>query len=89
MKNPDTGNALFTALYLIGGLLCGGGILNLYYSFGAGGHDLNGNFQAVGFSGLDNIAMLPLGTTSFGLIAAGIVCLVFANSRSWKETNGY
>ena len=61
---------------------------NLYWSFGNGDTPLNSDFAAVGFDGLDNIALLDNFDFAI-LIVAGLACLVIANMNAWKETDGY
>jgi len=76
-------------LLIFGGLSDGTGIIRLFYSFGWPGGSFQSDFRAIGFSGLDNIAMLPPGNYSFGLIALGLICMVLANATAWEETDGY
>jgi hypothetical protein len=76
-------------LFLGGGLSLGMGILNLYYSFGSVHGDINSNLTAIGFSGLDNISMLPSSNLSIPLIGIGALCLIFANATAWRDTDGY
>ena len=80
---------IYVLLYIFGGASLGTGILNLYWSFGNGDTPLNSDFAAVGFSGLDNIALLDNFDFAIPLIVAGLACLVIANMNAWKETDGY
>ena len=80
----------FVPLYLVGGALLGTGILNLYWSFGQkSGAELNGDLRAVGYDGLDNIALLPSFYLAIGAIIVGLIFLVGANMYAWKQTGGY
>jgi hypothetical protein len=85
----DELHPLHLALFLIGGLCTGTGILNLYWSFGCPDADLNGNFKIIGFSGIDNIAVLPTADLAIPLLVVGVACLVMGNATAWKETDGY
>lgn len=78
-------------LFLIpaGGLILGAGVLNLYYSFGWVGGDMNSDLAQIGFNGLDNIAALPMSSISIPLIAVGALMLIIANVTAWRETDGY
>jgi hypothetical protein len=88
MSKRDELHPLYIALFLVGGLCTGAGIVNLYYAFGAAS-DLNGDFATIGFTALDNIGTLPAFSYSLPLIIVGVACLVLANSAAWKETDGY
>lgn len=76
-------------LLIFGGLSVGTGIVRLYYSFGWPGGTFQSDFAAIGFSGLDNIHLLPPGDYSIALIAIGLCCMVLANATAWQETDGY
>jgi len=81
---------LFHLVLLIGGGLCfGTGVLNLYYSFGWIGGDMNSNFAQIGFSGIDNISALPMADFAIPLVAIGAIMMVFGNAIAWRETGGY
>lgn len=85
---------LHLGLLLFGGLTLGTGLLNLYYAFGrecpsGEACGMNENFAVVGFSGLDNIALLPPSQFAIPMVVVGAVCLIFANATAWRETNGY
>ena len=80
---------IYVLLYIFGGACLGTGILNLYWSFGNGDTPLNSDFAAVGFDGLDNIALLDNFDFAIPAIVAGLACLVIANMNAWKETDGY
>lgn len=85
----DRVHGLQLALLLAGGLMTGTGLLNLYYSFGWVGGDLNSDFTQVGFSGLNNIGLLPTSTWAIPLVVVGALTLVLANATAWRETGGY
>jgi hypothetical protein len=80
---------LHLGLLLFGGLCLGTGILNLYYSFGWEGGDFNSDFGQVGFSGLDNISLLPAADFAIPMVVVGALCLIVANATAWRETDGY
>ena len=82
-------NFIYVLLYIFGGAFLGTGILNLYWSFGNHGQDLNSNYSAVGFSGLDNIHQLANFQFAVPMIVSGLALLVVANLNAWKETDGY
>ena len=85
----EESHPLHMALLLLGGLCLGTGILNLYYSFGWHGGDMNSDFAQVGFSGLDNIALKPTAEFAIPLVVIGALCMIFANATAWQETDGY
>lgn len=89
-SEPRNDSNLLHLVLLIGGGLClGTGILNLYYSFGWIGGDLNANFAQVGASGVDNLSTLPMADLAIPLVAIGALMLIFANATAWRETGGY
>jgi len=75
-------------MLLIGGLMTGTGLLNLYFSFGWVGGDFNSDFSQVGFSGLDEIGLLPTSTWAIPLVVLGALMMVIANATSWRQTDG-
>lgn len=81
---------LHLALFLIGGVCLGSGIVSLYGAFGwPGGTALNGDFATIGFSALDNLTMLPGAEVAVVLVVVGLVCLIYGNATAWRETAGY
>lgn len=91
MSEPteNTFPAMHFALLIVGGLCLGMGILNLYYSFGWPGGNLNSNFAIVGFNGFSELEILPAWMVSFPLVLIGAVCLIAANATAWRQTGGY
>ncbi|MBW1880017.1 MAG: hypothetical protein JRI25_18200 [Deltaproteobacteria bacterium] len=94
MANRETNGVSETfpahfALFILGGLCVGAGLLSLYWSFGWDGGALNSNYAATGFSGLDNISALDASDYSIPLVVVGISCLVYANAIAWRYTGGY
>lgn len=85
---PETHPA-HLALFLLGGLCVGAGLLTLYWSFGWPVGDLNGNYAAVGFSGLDDITTLDPSDYSIPLVVVGLSCLIYGNAIAWRYTGGY
>ena len=86
---PQNPNTIYVLLYIVGGAFLGTGILNLYWSFGTGSHDLNADFAAVGFSAIDDISRLGNFQFAVPMIVGGLAMLIVANRNAWKETDGY
>ncbi len=82
-------HAVHFALYILGGLCVGIGLLNLYWSFGYPEGSLNTQLTTVGFSGLDNIMALGPADYSVPLVVIGLMCLIYGNVIAWKHTGGY
>jgi hypothetical protein len=94
MANTETngGSGVFPghfALFILGGLCVGTGLLSLYWSFGWEGGALNSNYSLIGFDGLDNISALDPSDYSIPLVVIGIACLVYGNAIAWRYTGGY
>lgn len=87
-EQNEQGNLIYLFL-LVGGLCLGFGLLSLFYSFGFEPGPLNQHFDQVGFSGLDDLWLLPAADYSIGLIVAGLLMLVLLNATAWKRTGGY
>lgn len=94
------GNLLYTAGLLGGGLVLGFGVLALPRSFGWVGGDcpqygegmpmgLNCDFEAIGYSAIDNLGTLPASDYSIGMIVAGFLLMVAINASAWRRTGGY
>lgn len=77
------------ALFILGGLCVGAGLMSLYYSFGWPVGPLNSDFAGTGFSGLDNIASLDASDYSIPLLVIGLICLIYGNAIAWRYTGGY
>ena len=86
---PNDTQPAHLALFVLGGLCVGAGIINLYWSFGAPTGPLNSDYAAVGFTGLDNLMSLDASDYSIPMLVIGIVCLVYGNSSAWRYTGGY
>ena len=86
--NPNA-SRLYAVGLPLGGLCLGYGIVNLYYSMGWGGGPMGQDFTGVGFSGIDNLGLLPAADYSLVFIAAGIAILVSLNRVAWRHTGGY
>ena len=86
---PGNHKILYVIGLPLGGLLLGFGIVNLYYSFGWDGGPMGQNFQGVGFSGVDNIGLLPAADYSIPMVVMGIMVLVALNAVAWRHTGGY
>ena len=70
------------------GLCVGLGIVLLYYSFGWEASYLNQDLAGAGFTGIDNLGAMWGANYSFGLIAMGLLAMVWLNSGAWKHTEG-
>ncbi len=90
-SSDNDGNLVYVIGLIAGGLTLGFGVRSLYGSFGWPGGPLNGEgaFKSVGFSGIDNIALLPPADYSIGMVVAGVLVLVVLNASAWKRTGGY
>ena len=90
-KAEGGSNLVYIIGLLGGGLVLGFGIKSLYGSFGWAGGTLNGEgaFRTIGFSGVDNIGLLPAADYSIGMVVAGVLALVVLNATAWKRTGGY
>ena len=87
---PDDGiHPAHLALFLVGGLAVGIGLLTLTWSFGWPGGPLHTDFAAVGWTGLDNLQTLDPADYSIPLVVIGLACLVYANAIAWRHTGGY
>ena len=85
----EDGNPFYVIGLPLGGLTLGAGLVCLYFSFGWERGWLNQNIGEAGFSGIDNLGLLPPADYSFGLIVLGALILVFLNATAWRRTNGY
>lgn len=72
-----------------GGLSVGFGILSLWYSFGAPVGPMANHLGEVGFTGIDNLTLLPAGNYSIGFIVLGAVTMIALNAVAWRRTGGY
>lgn len=88
-ETNEQGNIVYLIGLLAGGLCLGFGLLSLLYSFGAPFGSLNQHFEIVGFSGLDDLWLLPAADYSIGFIVAGLMAMVLLNATAWKRTGGY
>lgn len=89
MTARDEIHPLYIALFIVGGLCTGTGIINLYFSFGYRGGSMNEHISDLGASGIDNLELLDYADFSIPLVLVGVACLVIANATAWKETDGY
>jgi len=89
-KAPDGEASL---VYIIGlitaGITLGFGLRSLYWSFGLPHTPQNQALALVGFTGLDNMQLLPAANYSFGLIVLGVIVMVALNHFAWRYTDGY
>ena len=82
-------NILHFILLIGGGLCTGTGILNLYWSFGWEGADINANNAEIGFNGIDNFQLLAAADYAIPLLVVGLFSMIIANATAWKRTGGY
>lgn len=84
------GNFVYLVAFLAGGLTLAFGIRSLYWSFGWAGQEcLNCALKDVGYTGIDNLGLLPSADYSIGLVVTGVLALVMLNAGAWRRTNGY
>ena len=89
-KGTDSDASLVFIIGLItAGLTLGFGLRSLYWSFGLPHSAQNQQLALVGFSGLDNVSLLPAANYSFGLIVLGVIVMVTLNHFAWRYTDGY
>lgn len=88
VPSNDT-HPMHLVLLLLGGLSSGVGAINLYWSFGREGGTFQSDFRTVGFSGFDEMGLLPHADFALPLLAFGLVCLIAANATAWRQTGGY
>lgn len=76
--------------WLIGGALCGTGILNLLFSFGLpSGQDIALSLDVVGFDAIQDLTVHSRFFISVVCIGLGLPTLVYLNATQWKNTGGY
>ncbi|MFT4622016.1 MAG: hypothetical protein ACI8PZ_000668 [Myxococcota bacterium] len=85
----EDGNPFYVLGLPLGGLILGFGVVSLYYSFGWAVGALNQNINLAGFTGIDELGVLPAADYSIGLIVLGVLLMVFLNATAWRRTGGY
>lgn len=88
-ERNEQGNLFYLFGLLAAGLVLGFGLLSLLWSFGSPTGPINQDFATVGFTGNDDLWLLPPADYSFGLIVAGAMFMVLLNATAWKRTGGY
>lgn len=84
------GSLVYLVGLLAGGLILGFGLRSLYWSFGWREDScLNCDLTSVGFTGMDNVGLLPAADYSIGMVVMGVLVLVFLNATAWRRTGGY
>lgn len=78
-----------TFLWILGGLLCGAGIMTLLFSFGAPYGDFNQNISSAGWDGIGDIGLTARAPLAFAGILIGAPILIGLNATAWKQTGGY
>ena len=75
--------------WILGGVLCATGIMNLLFSFDSGGADIALSLDRVGWDAMGDVGpngAFPLSVVCIGL---GLPVLVYLNATQWKNTGGY
>lgn len=88
-ERNEQGNLIYTFGLPIAGVILGFGLLSLLWSFGSPAGPLNQTFEVVGWTGNDDLWLLPPADYSIGLIVAGMMAMVLLNATAWKRTGGY
>lgn len=78
-----------TVMWILGGVLCAVGILNLLFSFGAPYGDMATSISQAGFDGMGDITTTPQAIVSVVCIGLGLPILVGLNATAWRKTGGY
>lgn len=78
-----------TLMWIVGGILCATGILNLLFSFGAPYGDMSTGIAAAGFDGLGDVGPNDRFVVSVICLGLGLPTLVALNATAWKKTGGY
>ncbi|MEL6345869.1 MAG: hypothetical protein AAFV53_22350 [Myxococcota bacterium] len=88
------------ALWVIGGLCIGSGILLFMPHYGSGGGigvaqngqylgQASQKYYLTGYDTVGDIAMFSQGWFAILLGLTGVALMVYANANAWKDTNGY
>lgn len=75
--------------WILGGVLCGTGIMTLLFSFGAEYGDMSTSIAQAGWDGIGDIALTGKAPFAFLCIFLGAPILVGLNATAWKQTGGY
>ena len=75
--------------WILGGALCGIGILNLLFSFGTPYGDIALSLDKVGFDAIQDLAPYPRFLISVLCLGVGAPILIGLNATQWKNTGGY
>jgi hypothetical protein len=79
-----------TVLWVLGGMFCAMGVLNLFFAFHTPfGGGMSVTISAVGWDGVAHVT--PTDNFPFALlgVALGLPILVGLNASAWKLTGGY
>jgi hypothetical protein len=77
-------------LWLVGGVSAGLGVLTAAnWGFGIPGGDIATQVSKLGFDGLPELQVFPLGWAALAMFGFGVALLVLANRTAWKDTGGY
>lgn len=79
-----------TALWLLGGVCCGLGILLAATGgFGIPGGPTATQISQIGFDGLPQLTVFQQGMVAIGLFLAGVAMMAGATSTAYRDTGGY
>jgi len=75
--------------WILGGVLCATGIMNLIFSFDSGGADIALSLDRVGWDAMGEVGPNSSFTLSAVCLVLGVPALVYLNATQWKNTGGY
>ncbi len=75
--------------WILGGVLCATGIMNLIFSFDSGGADIALSLDRVGWDAMGELGPNGSFPLSAVCLLLGVPVLVYLNATQWKNTGGY
>lgn len=75
--------------WILGGVLCGIGIMTLLFSFGAPYGDMSTSIAQAGWDGIEDISTTGKFPIAVLCILIGAPILIGLNATAWKQTGGY